>query len=134
VERTQHRTKWFAVISGLECIAYLLFMCRSRLPFGRFVKDEVCVKQTHIDSASEMQPLYNPSMPEEIFPSSYLCDCGHQSDFFENTIREAKSMSFKKRIYLSDSEQEEHTIVFYKGKMVDIICPKAKGDILQRMS
>jgi len=43
-------------------------------------------------------------------------------------------MSFKKRIYLSDSEQEEHTIVFYKGKMVDIICPKAKGDILQRMS
>jgi len=81
-----------------------------------------------------MQPLYNPSMPEEIFPSSYLCDCGHQSDFFENTIREAKSMSFKKRIYLSDSEQEEHTIVFYKGKMVDIICPKAKGDILQRMS
>ena len=36
-------------------------------------------------------------------------------------------MSFKKRIYLSDSDQKEHTIVFYKGEMVDIICPKAKG-------
>jgi len=69
-------------------------------------------------------------MPEEIFPSSYLCDCGHQSDFCENTIREAKSMSFKKRIYLGDSEKEDQTIVFYKGKMVDIICPKTKGDIL----
>ena len=65
-------------------------------------------------------------MPKEIFPSSYKCDCGHQSDFFENTIREAKAMSFKKKIYLSDSEREEHTIVFYKGEMVDIICPKVE--------
>ena len=43
-------------------------------------------------------------------------------------------MSFKKKIYLGDSEQEEHTIVFYKGKMVDIICPKAKGNDFHRMS
>jgi hypothetical protein len=35
-------------------------------------------------------------MPKEIFPSSYECDCGHQSHFFENTIREAKAMSHKK--------------------------------------
>ena len=59
-------------------------------------------------------------MPKEIFPSSYLCDCGHQSDFFENTIREAKAMSQKKKVYLADSAPEEHTIVFYRGKMVDI--------------
>jgi hypothetical protein len=64
-------------------------------------------------------------MPKEIFPSSYLCDCSHQSDFFENTIREAKRRSRKKKIYLGDSEIEEHVIVFFKGKMVDIICPKA---------
>jgi hypothetical protein len=25
-------------------------------------------------------------MPKEIFPSSFECDCGHQSDFFENTV------------------------------------------------
>ena len=30
-------------------------------------------------------------MPKEIYPSSYLCDCGHQSDFFENTIKENQS-------------------------------------------
>src|SRR5215831_2635587 len=63
-------------------------------------------------------------MPKEIFPSSYLCDCGHQSDFFENTIREAKAMSQTKRVYLADSAPEEHTIVFYRGKLVEIQCPK----------
>ena len=65
-------------------------------------------------------------MPKEIFPSSYECDCGHQSHFSENTIREMKAMSAKryKKVYLSDSEAEEHKIVFYQGKMIDIICPQ----------
>ena len=60
-------------------------------------------------------------MPKEIFPSSYECDCGNQSHFSENTIREIKAMSHKKKVYLAD---DEHTIVFYRGKMIDIICPK----------
>src|SRR5262245_24529884 len=63
-------------------------------------------------------------MPKELFPSSYLCDCRHQSDFFENTIKEAKAMSQRKKVYLADSAPEEHTIVFYRGKMVQIQCPK----------
>src|SRR5215468_5346847 len=63
-------------------------------------------------------------MPKEIFPSSFECDCGHQSDFFENTIREAKAMSQKKKVYLADSAPEEHTIVFYRGKVVAIQCPQ----------
>jgi hypothetical protein len=63
-------------------------------------------------------------MPKEIFPSSFECDCGHQSDFFENTVREMKAMSQKKKVYLADSAPEEHTIVFYRGKMVEIQCPK----------
>jgi hypothetical protein len=63
-------------------------------------------------------------MLKEIFPSSYECDCGHQAHFFENTIREMKAMSLKKKIYLGDSAPDEHTIVFYKGEMVDVICPK----------
>lgn len=62
-------------------------------------------------------------MPKEIYPSSYLCDCGHQSDFFENTIREAKRMSQKKKVHLVDSMPNEHTIIFYRGEMVDIVCP-----------
>ena len=49
-------------------------------------------------------------MSKELFPSPYLCDCGHQSDFFENTIRDIKAMSQKKKVYLADSALEEHTI------------------------
>ena len=67
-------------------------------------------------------------MPREIFPSSYLCDCGHQSDFFENTIREIKAMSRKKKMYLGDSGFPEHTIVFYKGEMIEIICPNQQAE------
>ena len=63
-------------------------------------------------------------MPKEIFPSSFECDCGHQSHFFENTVRELKAMSQKKKIYLADSAPEEHTIVFHRGKLVEIQCPK----------
>ena len=47
-------------------------------------------------------------MPKEIFPSSYECDCGHQSHFFENTIREIKAMSRKKKVRLGDSAADEH--------------------------
>ena len=64
------------------------------------------------------------SMPREIFPSSYECDCGHRSHFSENTIREAKQGSYKKKLYLIDSAPDEHTIVFYGGEMVEILCPR----------
>ena len=63
-------------------------------------------------------------MPKEIFPSSFECDCGHQSHFFENTVRELKAMSQKKKVYLGDAAAEEHIIVFYRGKLVEIQCPK----------
>src|SRR6266436_7516819 len=59
-------------------------------------------------------------MPKEIFPSSFEFDCGHQSDFFENTIRDMKAMSQKKKVYLADAAPEEHTIVFYRGKTVEV--------------
>jgi len=65
-------------------------------------------------------------MSHEIYPSSYECDCGHQSHFFENTVREAKAISHRKKVYLGDSEPDEHTIVFYKGEMVEILCPNAR--------
>jgi hypothetical protein len=66
-------------------------------------------------------------MPKEIVPSSYECDCGHQSHFFENTIKAMKAMSQNKRIRLVDSETEEHIIVFHRGEMVEIPCPKQYG-------
>jgi len=63
-------------------------------------------------------------MSKEIFPSSFECDCGHQSDFSERTLRELKAMSQKKKVYLADSAPEAHTIVLYRGKLVEIQCPK----------
>jgi hypothetical protein len=35
-----------------------------------------------------------------------------------------KAMSQKKKVYLADAAPEEHTIVLYRGKMVEIQCPK----------
>lgn len=63
-------------------------------------------------------------MPREISPSSYECDCGHLSHFFENTIREAKAKSHRQPIRLGDSTLNEHFIIFHRGKMVNIVCPQ----------
>ena len=67
-------------------------------------------------------------MAIENFPSSFRCDCGHESDFFEDTVEEMAMMSKRKRVHLGDGdrdeEDDEHTIVFYKGEAIEIICPK----------
>jgi hypothetical protein len=63
-------------------------------------------------------------MPKEIFPLSFECDCGHQSDFAERIVRDMRAMSRQKKVYLRDAAPEEHTIVFYRGKLVEIQCPK----------
>ena len=63
-------------------------------------------------------------MPKEIFPSSFACDCGHQSDFAERIVREMRARSQQKKVYLRDAAPEEHTIVLYRGKLVEIQCPK----------
>ncbi len=67
-------------------------------------------------------------MPKQIDVSSFECDCGHQSHFCVNTIWEMEKMSLKKKVQIGDSAKDnEHLIVFHKGKMVDIICPKDKS-------
>jgi hypothetical protein len=35
-----------------------------------------------------------------------------------------RAMSQQKKVYLRDAAPEEHTIVFYRGKLVEIQCPK----------
>ena len=70
-------------------------------------------------------------MPRELYPSSYECDCGHQSHFSENTIREARTKSRKREIHLGDSEVDEHTIIFFRGEAVRVICPE-KGRLTFR--
>ncbi|HWX22846.1 MAG TPA: hypothetical protein VN578_23335 [Candidatus Binatia bacterium] len=63
-------------------------------------------------------------MAVHLFPSSYRCDCGHQSDFFENTIKEISAMSRKRKQHLADSAEDEHTIEFSGGKAVAVLCPR----------
>ncbi|MBW4564555.1 MAG: hypothetical protein KME32_26180 [Mojavia pulchra JT2-VF2] len=66
-------------------------------------------------------------MAIELYPSSFRCDCGHESNFFENTIREMEKMSIHKRAALGDGGDNKHTIVFFKGKAIEIICPKLRN-------
>jgi len=65
-------------------------------------------------------------MAKKVFPSSFECDCGHQSHFFESTVNKMKKMSACNKVHLGDSEDDKHTIIFYKGEAIEIKCP-AKG-------
>ena len=60
-------------------------------------------------------------MAVEIYPSSFRCDCGQELDFFESTVEEMKQMSKNKRVRLGE---EDHTVIFYKGEAIEILCPK----------
>ena len=65
-------------------------------------------------------------MARRVIPSSFECDCGHQSHFFESTVgeMEADSLRDRKVIHLLDSEAEEHAVEFEIGRATAVICPK----------
>ncbi len=65
-------------------------------------------------------------MARLLIPSSFECDCGHQSHFCESTVRdmEADSLRRRKRMCLLDSERNEHSIEFENGEATAVICPK----------
>jgi hypothetical protein len=63
-------------------------------------------------------------MALHVFPSSYRCDCGHESHFSERTVREMRKVSQRRRQLLGDSERDEHTIEFEGGQAVAVICPR----------
>lgn len=63
-------------------------------------------------------------MAVHLYPSSYLCDCGHASHFTERTVREMRRMSQRKRQLLADSEKDEHVIEFEGGQAMAVICPR----------
>jgi hypothetical protein len=65
-------------------------------------------------------------MARELIPSSFECDCGHQSHFCEGTIRgmEKESRNRRKAIRIRDSDANEHAIEFKDGDAVAVICPK----------
>lgn len=67
-------------------------------------------------------------MPREIFPSSYACDCGVQCDFSENSVRQMKEMSRRKKQTLA-ADDNKHRIVFEFGEWVAIWCPVAGNEL-----
>ena len=54
-------------------------------------------------------------MALKLMPSSFRCDCGHESDFFENSIREMEKLSKRKKVRLGDGLKEEHIIILAHG-------------------
>lgn len=62
-------------------------------------------------------------MAKEIDVASYECDCGHQLHFFENTIREMKKISYRKRQGIGEGD-DRHSAIFHKGEFVGVFCPK----------
>ena len=60
-------------------------------------------------------------MPREIYPSSYVCDCGYQCDFSENTISEIKTASMKRKQGLI-ADDGMHEVIFDRGEMIAIYC------------
>jgi len=70
-------------------------------------------------------------MPKEIYPSSYVCDCGYQCDFSENTVNEIRVASMKRKQALI-ADDGLHEVIFDHGGMIALYCPRTntrKGKI-----
>ena len=63
-------------------------------------------------------------MAELLYPSSFRCDCGHETHFCENTVKEMQEKSRRKKQVLIGAEIPEHEILFDQGRPVAMFCPK----------
>jgi hypothetical protein len=63
-------------------------------------------------------------MALHLFPSSYRCDCGHESHFFERTVWEMEAKSRRKPARIGDSELDSHVVEFVGGQAAAVICPR----------
>ena len=70
-------------------------------------------------------------MAEYLFPSSFRCDCGHEIHFFENTIREMKEMSAKRRKPQILGDDYDHSVEFLGGQPIAVKCPKKGRCLIQ---
>jgi hypothetical protein len=66
-------------------------------------------------------------MPQEIFPSSFICDCGYECDFSESTVREVKGASLKRKQALI-ADDGLHEVIFDHGEMVAMYCPQKRKE------
>jgi hypothetical protein len=62
-------------------------------------------------------------MPQEIFPSLFICDCGYQCDFSESTVNEVRAASMKRKQALI-ADDGLHEVIFDHGEMVGLYCPR----------
>jgi hypothetical protein len=62
-------------------------------------------------------------MPREIYPSSYVCDCGYRCEFSESTVKEMKAASMKRKQALI-ADDGLHEVIFNQGVMTGIHCPR----------
>jgi len=62
-------------------------------------------------------------MPKEIYPSSYICDCGYRCSFCESTINELKTASMKRKQALI-ADEELHEVIFDHGGIIAVYCPR----------
>jgi hypothetical protein len=69
-------------------------------------------------------------VPREIDPTLYECDCGHLSYFGTDTVRGVKALSTrnKRKTALLEDDDEQHMLVFKKGKLANIVCPKVPAE------
>jgi hypothetical protein len=64
-------------------------------------------------------------MARRLVPSSFECDCGHQVHFFERTVweMEAGSKKSRKPEVIIDSDDNKHSVEFFKGRATAVHCP-----------
>lgn len=62
-------------------------------------------------------------MPKEIYPSSFICDCGYRCEFSEGTVREVRRASMKRRQALI-ADDGLHEVIFDSGGMIALRCPR----------
>ena len=62
-------------------------------------------------------------MPKEIYPSSYVCDCGYLCDFSESTVNEIRAASTKRKQALI-ADDGLHEVIFNHGEVITVYCPR----------
>jgi len=67
---------------------------------------------------------------QELYPSSFRCDCGKELHFCENTIKEMGAKSSKAPAVLV-ADDSSHLITFTKGSATAIKCPKLGAVVIE---
>lgn len=62
-------------------------------------------------------------MAQEIYPSSFVCDCGYRCEFSESTVNEVRVESMRRTQTLI-ADDDLHEVIFDHGAMISLYCPR----------